>query len=125
MSVVTKYPDSFSGTGIFFERLASASDFSIVDSYDDTDAVRIVTDSAVIYIPLSDMVDFKAEAERLHRDLANVDGEITRAEGKLSNEGFVLRAPAAVVEAERDKLARYREKREGILEALRSVEQKL
>ena len=125
VSVVTKYPDSFSGTGIFFERLASASDFSIVDSYDDTDAVRIVTDSAVIYIPLSDMVDFKAEAERLHRDLANVDGEITRAEGKLSNEGFVLRAPAAVVEAERDKLARYREKREGILEALRSVEQKL
>ena len=125
VSIVTKYPDSFRDAGVFFARLASASSFEITDSYDDSDAVRIVTDSAVIYIPLADMVDFKAEAERLRRELAGVDGEIGRAEGKLANEGFVSRAPATVVDAEREKLARYREKREGIVSALRAVEEKL
>ena len=125
VSIVTKYPDSFRDAGVFFARLASASSFEITDSYDDSDAVRIVTDSAVIYIPLADMVDFMAEAERLRRELAGVDGEIGRAEGKLANEGFVSRAPATVVDAEREKLARYREKREGIVSALRAVEEKL
>ncbi|MCQ2457063.1 MAG: valine--tRNA ligase, partial [Clostridia bacterium] len=125
VSVVTKYPESFKDAGIFFEKLASASKFELADSYDDDSAVRIITDSAAIYIPLADMIDFKAEAERLEKELAAVDGEIKRAEGKLANEGFVSRAPAAVVDAEKAKLEKYREKKAGIESALKSVKEKL
>ena len=125
VNVVTKYADSFEGKGVFFERLASASSFAIVDSYADEDAVQIITDSAAIYIPLSDMVDFAAEAERLTKELSAVEAEIKRAEGKLANEGFVSRAPAAVVEAERAKLEKYKEKKAGIADALAAVKEKL
>ena len=125
VNVVTKYADSFEGKGVFFERLASASVFAIVDSYADEGAVQIITDSAAIYIPLADMVDFKAEAERLEKELQTVISEIKRAEGKLNNEGFVSRAPAAVVDAEKAKLEKYREKMAGIEDALKSVKEKL
>jgi valyl-tRNA synthetase len=104
---------------------ASASSFAVVESYSDEGAVQIITDSAAIYIPLADMVDFAAEAERLEKELKTVDAEIKRAEGKLNNEGFTSRAPAAVVEAEREKLEKYREKKIGIEEALKSVKEKL
>ena len=125
VNVVTKYEDSFAHAGIFFEKLASASSFAVVESYSDEGAVQIITDSAAIYIPLADMVDFAAEAERLEKELKTVDAEIKRAEGKLNNEGFTSRAPAAVVEAEREKLEKYREKKIGIEEALKSVKEKL
>ncbi len=125
VSVVTKYPESFEGAGIFFEKLASAASFAVVDSYADEGAVQIITDSAAIYIPLADMVDFAAEAERLTKELAAVESEIKRAEGKLANEGFTSRAPAAVVDAERAKLEKYKEKKAGIVDALAAVKEKL
>jgi len=71
------------------------------------------------------MVDFKAEAERLEKELQTVISEIKRAEGKLNNEGFVSRAPAAVVEAEKAKLEKYLEKKAGVEEALNNVKEKL
>ncbi len=125
VNVVTKYESSFENAGIFFEKLASASSFAVVENYSDEGAVQIITDSAAIYIPLADMVDFAAEAERLEKELKTVEAEIKRAEGKLNNEGFTSRAPAAVVEAEREKLEKYREKKVGIEEALKNVKEKL
>ena len=67
----------------------------------------------------------QAEAERLEKELQTVISEIKRAEGKLNNEGFVSRAPAAVVDAEKAKLEKYREKMAGIEDALKSVKEKL
>ena len=96
----------------------------MVDSYNDDGAVQIITDSATIYIPLADIVDFEAERERLNKELAATDGEIKRAEGKLSNESFTSRAPEAVVNAEREKLEKYKAKRAGIVEALRAIQDK-
>ena len=64
------------------------------------------------------MVDFEAERKRLEGELAAVESEIKRAEGKLSNESFVSRAPAAVVDGERAKLEKYKEKLEGIKAAI-------
>jgi len=123
--IVTKYPESFDeSTHPFFTRLASASAVSVVDSYADDGAVRIVTDAATMFIPLADIVDFEAERRRLGAELAAAEGEIGRAEAKLKNENFVSRAPASVVEAERAKLAKYRAQREGILEALAALEGK-
>ncbi len=116
--IETKYPSAFAGSDAFFARLASASEIEIVDSYADDSAVKIITDSATIHIPLADMVDFEAEKKRLEGELANVENEIKRAESKLANEGFVSRAPAAVVDGEKAKLEKYKEKKESIIAAI-------
>ena len=110
--IETKYADAFSGSASFFEKMASASAVEIVGAYDDDTAVRIITDSATIHSPLADMVDFEAERKRLENELKTVESEIKRAEGKLANEGFIARAPQAVVDGERAKLEKYKEKKE-------------
>ena len=80
-----------------------------------------VTADAVIYIPLADMIDFAAEKKRLEGELANVEKEIARAEGKLANESFVARAPQNVVDAEKAKLQKNIEKKAGVEAALAQV----
>ncbi len=121
--IATKYTDAFNAdTAPFFTRLASASDVEIGESFDESfsadDAVRIVTDSATIFLPMADIVDTEKERVRLEGEQKKLTGEIERLEKKLSNEGFVAKAPAAVVEGERAKLAKYRENLEGVLAAL-------
>ncbi len=116
--IVTKYPTAFEGTAPHFTRLASAESLHIVDAYEAEDSVSVVTDAATVYIPLGDLVDFEKERARLSTELTKVEGEIARIEGKLANEGFTSRAPAAVVEAERVKLAKYRETKEQLTAAL-------
>ena len=118
LCLVTKYEDTFKGATEFFKKLASASEVEFADTYEDTTAVQVITDSATAYIPLADMIDFEAERKRLEGELKKNDGEIKRLEGKLSNEGFIAKAPAAVVEGERAKLAKYHEIRKGLEEAL-------
>ena len=101
-------------TSGFFTRLASASEVVYTDEYTGEDAVSIITDDCAIYIPLSEVVDFEKEKARLEGELVKTQGEIDRLEKKLSNEGFVAKAPAAVVEGERAKLKAYKEKAESI-----------
>ena len=106
--VVTSEPELFGqNAASFFVKLASASDVSVVDSYSSDKAVQIVTESATLYIPLAEMIDLDKELERLNKEKANLEKEIARLNGKLSNPGFVAKAPAAVVEAEKEKLQKY------------------
>ena len=79
-----------------------------MDSYDGEGAVKIVTDSATVAIPMGDLVDLEKERARMEAERAKVLAEIDRIERKLANEGFVSKAPAAVVEGERAKLEKYR-----------------
>ena len=121
--IATKYTDAFnSDTAPFFTRLASASEVEIGESFEESfsadDAVRIVTDSATIFLPMADIVDTEKERARLEGEQKKLAGEIDRLEKKLSNEGFVAKAPAAVVEGEKAKLAKYRENLDGVLAAL-------
>ena len=122
--IETKYTDSFNeNTAVFFTRLASASEVEIAESFDSSvisadDAVQIVTDAASIFLPLSDIIDAEKEREKLSGELKKTEGEIARLEGKLGNAGFVAKAPAAVVEGEKEKLAKYKEKLEGIKAAI-------
>ena len=109
MFVVTKYPETFLHAGKILEKLAYASEVVLVDSYDKDDAVRIATDAAVLAIPLAEVIDFEKERARLTAEREKTEGEISRLEKKLSNEGFVSKAPLAVVDAERAKLEKYRE----------------
>ena len=64
---------------------------------------------ATVAIFASEGVDLEAEQRRAQARRAELEAEIARAEGKLANQGFVAKAPEAVVQAERDKLARLRE----------------
>ncbi len=106
----------------FFMKLASASEVKVVDAYEGEEAVSVVTDAATAYIPLSEIVDMEKEKARLEAELKKNDGEIERIEKKLSNEGFVAKAPAAVVDGERAKLEKYKATREGILAALAKMQ---
>jgi valyl-tRNA synthetase len=72
-----------------------------------------VPGGAVAVLP-SDAVDLGAAGRRIEERRAWLAGEIARAEKKLGNEGFVAKAPAAVVQGERDKLAQLREERDGL-----------
>ena len=121
--IATRYAESFhEGTAVFFRRLASASEVEIAASFEDVlsadDAVQIVTESATILLPLSDIVDTEKEIARLEAEQKKLTGEIERLEKKLSNEGFVAKAPAAVVDGERAKLAKYKENLVGVVAAL-------
>ncbi len=122
--IATAYPESFGeNTYPFFLRLASASDVAVAESFASDvvsvdNAVQIITDSATVYLPLSDLVDTEKEKARLESEKKKLEGEIARVSGKLSNQGFVAKAPAAVVEAERAKLAKYQENLAGVLAAL-------
>ncbi|MBQ3791990.1 MAG: class I tRNA ligase family protein, partial [Clostridia bacterium] len=121
LHILTKYPDSFSPeTEPFFVRLASASSMELVSSYDQEGAIQIVTDAATVFIPLADVVDLEAERKRLSGELENTEKEIERLKAKLANENFVSRAPAAVVDGEKAKLEKAKEKKEGIVKALES-----
>ena len=117
--IVTDNKDAFNDqTSVFFKKLASASDVALCDKYEEEGAVSIITPAARIYIPLGELVDMEAEKNRLEKEAEKMRGEIERIEKKLGNEGFVSKAPAAVIEGERKKLAAYKEKLSGIEETL-------
>lgn len=73
------------------------------------DAVSIVVSNAVVYLPLEDLIDREKEIERLTKETERLGKEIARCEGMLNNPNFVNKAPAAKVDAEKDKLAKYKE----------------
>ena len=89
--------------------LLMANDIIIRPTKDgvDDNAVSIVVPDAVVYLPLDELVDLEQERERLTKEEERLNKEIRRAEGMLSNEKFVSKAPAAKVQEERDKLEKY------------------
>ena len=108
--VVSEYADSFNAdTAVFFTKLASASEVVLVDAYDADGSVSVVSEGAKLYIPMAEIVDLEKERTRLEKEKENAEKEIARVNGKLSNASFTDKAPAAVVEAERAKLAKYTE----------------
>ena len=121
--IATKYQDCFSAAAGFFARLASASDVIVADAFDaetvsGDNAVQIITDSAAIFLPMADIIDFEKEKARLAAEQKKLEDEISRIEKKLSNQGFVSKAPAAVVEGEKAKMEKYRENLAGVVAAL-------
>ncbi len=121
--IETKYTEAFGeSTYPFFVRLASATEVEVAESLDGVisadNAAQIVTDAATVYLPLSELIDTEKEIARLSAEKKKTDGEISRLVGKLSNAGFVAKAPQSVVNGEKAKLERYREQLSGIEAAL-------
>ncbi|MBR2432555.1 MAG: class I tRNA ligase family protein, partial [Clostridia bacterium] len=119
LTIVSERTDIYNEkTEAFFVKLASASSLTVLPEYHDEKSVQTVTENAVVYIPLAEMIDFEKELARLEGERKNTIGEIERLEKKLSNAGFVAKAPAQVVEGERAKLTKYRDTLEKIMNAI-------
>ncbi len=86
-----------------------------------SDAVTSVITGAEIYLPLAGLINIEDEIARLEKEAEKLQQEVDRVEKKLSNEKFVAKAPAAVVEAERAKGADYQAQREAVLERIAAL----
>ncbi|MDO4154787.1 MAG: valine--tRNA ligase [Clostridia bacterium] len=123
--IETAYGDTFKKGTVFFVRLASASEVTVAERFDGMeDAVSIITESARIYIPMDELVDFKAELARLEKEKQAVQKELDFVNGKLNNENFVSKAPAAVVEGQRQAKAQLDEKMALIEESIQKISKK-
>jgi len=105
LTVVTAKADVFALGEAFLKRLAYGETVSITDAApaDQKGMVSAVTADATIFMPLSELVDLEKEKARLQKDLGKKQGELKGLEGKLSNPGFLAKAPADVVAAEKDR----------------------
>lgn len=119
--IETDEQDIFESGVMFFERLASASDVAIADKWDIPDTVTVVTDCARIFIPLSDIIDVEKEMARLNKEKKAVQKDLDFLNGKLSNQGFLAKAPEKLIEAERAKLAKAQEKMSKIEESIAAL----
>lgn len=109
--IETNEVETFKKGIMFFERLAYASKVEIsAEDPQIADAVACVTDSARLFIPLSEIIDKDKELARLTKEKTAVEKDITIISGKLNNPGFLAKAPAQLVENEKAKLAKAKEK---------------
>ena len=112
-----------------FQNLASASEVEVlykddVESTDDEGLVRLVFNEFSVLMSLDELVDYEKERQRLKDEIKRLEGEIKRASGKLSNKGFVEKAPEAVVNQEREKLNDYEDLLEKTKASLEEIKDK-
>ena len=112
-----------SAEGYFF-RLAAASNVEYLapDAPNPEKSASAVTPGASLFIPLGELVDIDKEIARLNKDLQNAEGEVKRSEGKLNNQGFVAKAPAALIEQEKAKLEKAKGLVISIAERIKELE---
>ncbi|MBQ7187453.1 MAG: valine--tRNA ligase [Ruminococcus sp.] len=119
--IETNEPEVFEAGRMFFERLASASEVHIADKWDIPDSVTVVTAAARIFIPLSDIVDTEKELARLEKEKKAAQKDIDFLSSKLNNQGFISKAPAQLIEAQKQKLSKAQEKLAKIEESISAM----
>ena len=123
--VCTEDKETFKAGAAFLQRLAFASEVTVADSCSSDGAVCVVTSSASLYMPLSDLIDFKAELARLQKELEKAEGDKQFAEKKLNNPGFVAKAPEQVISAQREQLAKTLEKIEMLQNSMNDLKKQM
>ena len=111
----------------YFRRLAGVEQLEILT---DRNAMTEKTVSAVVtagelFIPLGDLVDFEKEVARLTKELENLKKETARSEGMLKNPGFLSKAPAQLVQAEKDKLEAVKAKAAALVNRIRELKENI
>ncbi len=111
LMIVTDQAEPYQQGLHFIRRLAYASNVTFPETApaDVTGLVSVVTHDATAYLPLSELGDLAAERERIAKELEKAKNGLRITEGKLANEKFVAHAPENVVNAEREKVAKYQE----------------
>ncbi|EMJ3186372.1 TPA: valine--tRNA ligase [Yersinia enterocolitica] len=101
----------------FIQSLARLSSLTLLPEGDKGPvSVTKLVEGAEVLIPMAGLIDKATELERLAKEVAKLEAEIERIEGKLSNEGFVARAPEAVVAKERERMAACAEAKQKLIE---------
>ena len=95
----------------YIKKMATINEVKVVDSNNEfsNNSVELTFNDLVVNLPLDSMVDMNAEKERVEKEIARLKSEIERSEKMLSNAGFVAKAPAHLIDAEKEKLAKNKE----------------
>ena len=109
-TIATAHADTFARGIPFFKRLASASDVTVADANIPTPdgSIEVVTHAARVLMPLAELVDFEKELARIAKEKANAEKQLAGIENKLSNQGFIAKAPETVVNGAREDAAKLR-----------------
>lgn len=108
--IATAQAETFLAGIPYFLRLASAQSVEVGASFDAEGTVSVVTHDATIYMPLAELVDLAAEKARLTKEYDNTKKQLDGLESRLSNPGFLAKAPEAVVAGQREQASRMRDK---------------
>ena len=114
----TTLVDVVKAHGDYFETLAWAEKVTVLAGTDDKpeNATVTVVNGLEAYLLLKDLIDADKERERINKEKEQMKKEIARLDGKLSNAGFLAKAPEAVVAKEKEKLEEYKQKQQALLE---------
>ena len=118
-----KVARTFENGKVFFAVLGYASEVVLQKDMAgiDSDAVSVVIPNATVYIPFAELVDIEKEIERLNKEKAKLESEVERVNKKLSNEGFVAKAPSHLLEEEKAKKEKYETMLAGVVERLSAL----
>ena len=84
-------------------------------------AISALTALASIYVPLEGLIDLEKEKARVEKELKKAEADLKQAEGKLNNANFTAKAPAEVIEKEKQKAAEAQSRKEGLLQRLQML----
>ena len=121
--VSTEYKNVIENSKAFLEKLGFANEIIVQNNKDgiDSNAISILLDGIETYIPFEELVDLEAEKQRLQEEKQKLIYEVERCEKMLSNPGFVNKAPEAKVNAEKEKLEKYKAMLENTEERLQKL----
>ena len=107
----------------YIKNLARVAEIKFIEDMDKIPekAMTAVITGAEIYLPLEGLLDFEKEIKRLEKEKKNLEAELNRVNKKLSNEGFLKKAPYEVVEKEKDKKKDYQDKLDKVIERLKLI----
>ena len=109
LTVVAAQAETFTAGAAFFQRLASASEVRVADAAPASQGmVEVVTHAARVFMPLAELVDVHQELERIAKEKAKAEGHLRGIEAKLSNEAFTSKAPAHIVQNQREQAEKLR-----------------
>ena len=112
-------------TGVpFLKKLAYASEVTVSSAtpVNAGEMVAAITTDAKLYMPLAELLDVAKEIERINKELKKAQTDYDRINGKLSNEGFLAKAPEQVVAAEREKAAKLNALIENLTASIKNLE---